>query len=409
MKRASGDPDERNGAGRDAVAIPTKSEPIGSRADGPEGAPETPQTSPFAIDFSGDTGPSATGSQPISFGGSAAPAIAITSSGLGIPDLGEAGEGRTESKLLIIGSGPAGLTAAIYAARANLEPIVLAGSSPGGQLMITSDVENYPGFPEGILGPDLMARFRDQAIRFGAHVVDVDIDRVDFSSRPFHVWARGVEYQGEAVIVATGASALWLGLESEMRLRGRGDSACATCDGYFIRNREIAVVGGGDTALEEALFLTRFASKVHLLHRRDAFRASKIMVDRAVAHPKIAIRTNIAVDEVLGDEKVHGLRLRDTVTDATSDVPMEGLFVAIGYRPNTEVLKDWLEVDEKGYLVVHDETGSKIDGVFIAGDVHDHRYRQAVTAAGDGCRAAIDAERWLEAQGIAEASTLTAW
>ncbi|HEY8869087.1 MAG TPA: thioredoxin-disulfide reductase [Candidatus Limnocylindrales bacterium] len=409
MKRASRKADERNGTGREPVAIPSKSERLGAHTGDADAAPEAPATNPLAIDFSGDTGPSASAALPISFGGSAAPAIAITSSGLGIPDLGGSGDGRTDSKLLIVGSGPAGLTAAIYAARANLEPIVLAGSSPGGQLMITSDVENYPGFPEGILGPDLMARFREQAIRFGAHVIDVDIDRVDFSSRPFHVWARGVEYQGEAVIVATGASALWLGLESEMRLRGRGVSACATCDGFFFRDREIAVVGGGDTALEEALFLTRFASKVHLLHRRDAFRASKIMVDRAVAHPKIAIRTNVAVDEVLGDEKVHGLRLRDTVTDATSDVPMEGLFVAIGYRPNTEVLKDWLEVDEKGYLVVHDETGSKIDGVFIAGDVHDHRYRQAVTAAGDGCRAAIDAERWLEAQGIAEASTRTAW
>jgi thioredoxin reductase (NADPH) len=318
-------------------------------------------------------------------------------------------DGRTETKLLIVGSGPAGLTAAIYAARANLEPIVLAGSAPGGQLMITSDVENYPGFPDGIQGPDLMAKFREQAERFGTRLVDVDIDRVDFSGRPFRIWARGVEYRGEAVVIATGASALWLGLESETRLRGRGVSACATCDGFFFRDREIAVVGGGDTAFEEATFLTRFASKVHLLHRRDAFRASKIMVDRALANPKIEVHLNTAVDEVLGDAKVEGLLLRDTESGARTEVPMEGLFIAIGYRPNTDVFRDWLEVDPMGYLVVRDETGSAIEGVFIAGDVHDHRYRQAVTAAADGCKAAIDAERWLEAQGITEAATATAW
>jgi len=211
------------------------------------------------------------------------------------------------------------------------------------------------------------------------------------------------------VIVATGASALWLGLESETRLRGRGVSACATCDGFFFRDKEIAVVGGGDTALEEATFLTRFASKVHLLHRRDSFRASKIMVDRAVANPKIDIHTNTAVEEVLGSTKIEGLRLRDTLSDDVRDVPMEGLFIAIGYRPNTEAFRDWLDIDEKGYLVVRDETHSRIEGVFIAGDVHDHRYRQAVTAAADGCKAAIDAERWLESQGITEASTATAW
>jgi thioredoxin reductase (NADPH) len=254
-----------------------------------------------------------------------------------------------------------------------------------------------------------MAAFREQAERFGTQILDVDIERVDFSSRPFRIWARGIEYRAEAVIVATGASALWLGLESETRLRGRGVSACATCDGFFFRDKEIAVVGGGDTALEEATFLTRFASKVHLLHRRDAFRASKIMVDRAKDHPKIQIHTNTAVDEVLGSAKVSGLRLRDTETGATSEVPMDGLFIAIGYKPNTDVFRDWLEVDDKGYLVVHDETGSQIEGVFIAGDVHDHRYRQAVTAAADGCKAAIDAERWLESQGITEATTATAW
>jgi thioredoxin reductase (NADPH) len=314
-----------------------------------------------------------------------------------------------EAKVVIVGSGPAGLTAAIYAARANLEPVVIAGSAPGGQLMLTSDVENYPGFPDGIQGPDLMAAFCGQAERFGTRLVDVDIDRVDFSERPFRIWARGVEYRAQSVIVATGASALWLGLDSETRLRGRGVSACATCDGFFFRDREIAVVGGGDTAFEEATYLTRFASKVHLLHRRDSFRASRIMVDRAYANPKIEVHPNTAIDEVLGDAKVTGLKLRDTISGDERTVPMEGLFVAIGYRPNTEAFRDWLEVDEAGYLVVHDETGSKVDGVFIAGDVHDHRYRQAVTAAADGCKAAIDAERWLEAQGITEHSTATAW
>jgi thioredoxin reductase (NADPH) len=355
----------------------------------------------FAIDFSGDQ---------------AGPVPAVISIDLGQPaaepggpGLGGAGDGRTESKLIIIGSGPAGLTAAIYAARANLEPIVLAGSAPGGQLMITSDVENYPGFPDGIQGPELMQLFRDQAVRFGTRIVDVDVDRVDFSGRPFRLWARGVEYTAESVVVATGASALWLGIESETRLRGRGVSACATCDGFFFRDREIAVVGGGDTAFEEATFLTRFAKKVHLLHRRETFRASKIMVDRARANPKIEIHPNTAVEEVLGDVKVAGLKLRDTQTDVVSEVEMEGLFIAIGYKPNTDVFRDWLEVDEMGYLVVHDDTRSQVDGVFIAGDVHDHRYRQAVTAAGEGCKAAIDAERWLESQGIAEASTATAW
>jgi thioredoxin reductase (NADPH) len=331
------------------------------------------------------------------------------STATGGPSTIRSGEDRVDAKVVIIGSGPAGLTAAIYAARANLEPVVLAGSAPGGQLMLTSDVENYPGFEEGIQGPDLMATMRAQAKRFGSRLIDVDIDRVDFSERPFRIWARGTEYRAQAVIVATGASALWLGLDSETRLRGRGVSACATCDGFFFKDREIAVVGGGDTALEEATYLTRFATKVHLLHRRDTFRASKIMVDRANAHEKIQIHTNIAVEEVLGDNKVNGLRLSDTETGVESHLPVEGLFIAIGYRPNTEAFRDWLDVDEKGYLVVHDETGSKTEGVFIAGDVHDHRYRQAVTAAADGCKAAIDAERWLESEGITEAASATAW
>ncbi len=313
------------------------------------------------------------------------------------------------SKLVIVGSGPAGLTAAIYAARANLEPIVISGYVPGGQLMITSDVENYPGFPEGIQGPELMQKFREQAERFGTRFVDVDLQRVDFSERPFRLWADNSEYTADSVVVATGASALWLGLDNETRLRGRGVSACATCDGFFFRGKKVAVVGGGDTALEEATFLTRFATDVTLLHRRDQFRGSKIMQQRALDHPKINVRWNTEVTDVLGDDKVEGLRLRDTNTGAETDEAIEGLFIAIGYKPNTDAFRDWLDVDDKGYLVVTDETHSKIDGVFVAGDVHDHRYRQAVTAAADGCKAAIDAERWLESQGIAEAATATAW
>ncbi|MFI5262767.1 MAG: thioredoxin-disulfide reductase [Candidatus Limnocylindrales bacterium] len=306
------------------------------------------------------------------------------------------GGAPVEAKVVIVGSGPAGLTAAIYAARANLAPVVIAGYVPGGQLMITSDVENYPGFPEGIQGPELMALFREQATRFGARILDVDVDRVDLSERPFRLWASGVEYRAQAVIVATGASALWLGLDSETRLRGKGVSACATCDGFFFRDKKVAVVGGGDTALEEATFLTRFASEVVLIHRRGDLRGSKIMRDRALANPKISVRWHTAIEEVTGDQVVTGLRLRDTRTGAMSDEAVDGLFVAIGYQPNTAVFRDWLEMDEHGYLVVHHETGSRIEGVFVAGDVHDHRYRQAVTAAGDGCRAAIDAERWLE-------------
>jgi thioredoxin reductase (NADPH) len=346
----------------------------------------------------------------IAFGSAPAAPISFATSTAPIdPGAGSTSSGEpVEGKLLIIGSGPAGLTAAIYAARANLEPIVLAGSTPGGQLMITSDVENYPGFPDGIQGPELMATFRAQAERFGSRIIDVDIERIDFSSRPFRVWARGVEYRGDAVVVATGASALWLGLESETRLRGRGVSACATCDGFFFRDKEIAVVGGGDTAIEEATFLTRFATKVHLLHRRETFRASKIMVDRAFANPKIEVHLNTAVDEVLGDSHVEGLQLRRTDTGVQDALALDGLFVAIGYKPNTDLFRDVLDLDEMGYLTVRDETGSKIEGVFIAGDVHDHRYRQAITAAGEGCKAAIDAERWLEVNGPSPVSSVLA-
>jgi thioredoxin reductase (NADPH) len=314
-----------------------------------------------------------------------------------------------ESNVVIVGSGPAGLTAAIYAARANLAPIVLGGYVPGGQLMITTDVENYPGFPDGIQGPELMELFRRQAERFGARIVDADVEKVDFSGRPFKLWAAGTEYRGQSVIVASGASALWLGLANETRLRGRGVSACATCDGFFFRGKSVAVVGGGDTALEEATFLTRFATDVALIHRRGQLRGSKIMQKRAFDNPKIRVLWNAEVVDVLGKDVVEGLRLRDTETGEEREERTEGLFLAIGYKPNTDVFRDWLEVDEKGYLVVHDETRTKIDGVFVAGDVHDHRYRQAVTAAGDGCKAAIDAERWLESQGIAEAVTATAW
>ena len=302
----------------------------------------------------------------------------------------------SHSKLMIFGSGPAGLTAAIYAARAQLEPTLIAGYEPGGQLMLTSEVENFPGFPEGINGPDLMAKMIAQAERFGTVIVNQDVERVDLSKRPFRAWSAGREFTADAVVIATGASAIWLGLESETRLRGRGVSSCATCDGFFFKGEEVAVVGGGDTALEEALFLTRFATKVHLLVRRDTFRGSKIMVARAQAHEKIQIHFNREVVEVIGEKKTEALKLKDTVSGATEQLAVGGLFVAIGHKPNTELLGGALPVDAAGYLQVKEHSSaSAIDGVFIAGDVHDHRYRQAVTAAGDGCRAALDAERWL--------------
>ncbi|HET6745404.1 MAG TPA: thioredoxin-disulfide reductase [Candidatus Limnocylindria bacterium] len=314
-------------------------------------------------------------------------------------------------KVAIIGSGPAGLTAAIYASRANLEPIVFAGNAPLGQLMITSDVENYPGFPHGIMGPELMQLFRDQAERFGSNLIDRDVTKVDFAERPFKLWVGDDLYLADAVIVATGASALWLGLTSEEEFRGRGVSACATCDGFFFRDRDVAVVGGGDTALEEALFLTKFASKVTMLVRRDAFRGSKIMQDRALNHPKIDVVWNKEVTDVRGDMTVNQLAIRDTANGDESTLDVQGLFVAIGYKPNTDLFKGQLDLDPRGYCKTADDgdTNTNIEGVFVAGDVHDHRYRQAVTAAGDGCKAAIDAERWLESIGEVERVTATNW
>ena len=311
-------------------------------------------------------------------------------------------------EVVIIGSGPAGLTAAIYAARANLKPLVIEGEpssnsdQPGGQLMLTTDVENYPGFPEGIMGPQLMADMRAQATRFGAEIVTLKVSRADFSARPFAIWIGDPDtteptYTAEAVIVSTGARSVMLGLEAEQRLIGHGLSTCATCDGFFFRDQEIAVVGGGDSAMEEAGFLTKFASKVTLIHRRDALRASKIMQQRAFDNPKIEFAWNSVVVDVVGGTKVEALALRDTVTGEERDLPVTGVFIAIGHRPNTDLFTDQLDMDDAGYLVTGaDRSTTNIEGVFACGDVQDHTYRQAVTAAGSGCMAAIDAERWLE-------------
>ncbi len=299
-------------------------------------------------------------------------------------------------ELIIVGGGPAGYTAALYAARADLEPLVIEGFAWGGQLMITSDVENYPGYPDGVMGPEMMADFRRQAERFGAEFVTDDVTRVDFSQQPLRVWVGDEEHRARSVIVATGASARWLGIESEERHKGRGVSACATCDAAFFREKEVYVVGGGDSAFEEALFLTKFASRVHLVHRRDEFRASKIMVDRAEQNEKLDFVVNAVVDEIVGDQKVEALRLRSTVTDETWEVPADGLFVAIGHDPNTALFRDQLDHDANGYLVTQPgSTATNVPGVFAAGDVQDHTYRQAITAAGSGCMAALDAERFL--------------
>jgi thioredoxin reductase (NADPH) len=312
-------------------------------------------------------------------------------------------------ELIIIGGGPAGYTAALYAARASLRPLVIESVTWGGQLMITSDVENYPGYPDGVMGPDMMAEFRRQAERFGAEFVTDNVTRVDFSERPFRVWVEDEEYRAKAVVVATGANARWLGLDSEERLKGRGVSACATCDGAFFREKHIYVVGGGDSALEEALFLTRFGYKVTIVHRRDEFRASQIMVDRARSHDKIEFLTPYVVEEVLGDNFLTGLRLRNVETDETEDVEAGGLFVAIGHDPNTALFVDQLDHDEAGYLVTRPgSTETNVPGVFAAGDVQDRTYRQAVTAAGSGCMAALDAERFLAAEEGHAGTALTA-
>ena len=306
------------------------------------------------------------------------------------------GESDGHAPALIVGSGPAGYTAAIYAARAELRPIMLAGFEFGGQLMLTTDVENYPGFPDGITGPEMMELFQKQAERFGARVVMDDATRVDLDARPFRVETGEAVFTGDALIVATGASARWLGLESEARLQNRGVSACATCDGALFRGKPMAVVGGGDTAMEEALFLTRFATRVFVIHRRDALRASKIMQERAIANEKIELVWSSVVEEVLGEDAVSGVRIRNRETDVTSELEVEALFVAIGHVPNTELFRPALRANDAGYLLV--EAGSSrtnVEGVFACGDVMDPVYRQAVTAAGTGCMAAIDAERWL--------------
>jgi len=311
----------------------------------------------------------------------------------------------THHHLIIIGSGPAGLTAAIYAARANLAPFVIEGKpsstivQPGGQLMLTTDVENFPGFPEGIMGPELMMRFRDQAARFGATFLSGKATSIEFGERPLKVHVRDEVFTADSVIISTGAQSLMLGLEAEERLIGHGVSTCATCDGFFFRGKEIAVVGGGDSAIEEANFLTKFASKVTLIHRRDSLRASKIMQDRALNNPKIEMLWNTAVTEIVGKDQLESISLQNTVTAERSSLAVAGLFIAIGHRPNTDVFKGVIDMEDSGYLITRpDSTYTNIPGVFACGDVKDHVYRQAITAAGSGCMAAIDAERWLEQQ-----------
>lgn len=308
---------------------------------------------------------------------------------------------ETEKRdVIIIGSGPAGLTAAIYTARANLKPLVFAGFQPGGQLMITTEVENYPGFKAGIQGPELMDELRSQAERFGAEIIDSEATKVELGPDKKIVWDEDEAYEAKTVIISTGATANLLGIENEDRLMGRGVSACATCDGFFFKDKEICVVGGGDSAMEEATYLTRFASKVYLIHRRDAFRASKIMIQKAEENNKIEFVMNTVVEDVLGDEKVTGVKLKNTVNGEISELKVDGMFVAIGHTPNTELFKGQLEVDDSGYLVTSNDkskiTGTSIPGVFACGDVQDSHYRQAITAAGSGCSAALDAERYIE-------------
>jgi thioredoxin reductase (NADPH) len=311
-----------------------------------------------------------------------------------------AGTPHEIENVTILGTGPAGLTAAIYAARANLSPLCVEGTQPGGQLTITTEVENYPGFPHGVQGPEMMVSFRQQAERFGTRFKQGDVQKVDLTKRPFTLTlADGSEVKTQTLIISTGASAKLLGLKNESRLMGRGVSACATCDGFFFRNQDIAIVGGGDTAMEEANFLTRFAKSVTLIHRRDTFRASKVMQDRTLKNPKIKVIYDTAVEDIVGENEVTGLKLKNLKTGALSDLAVTGLFVAIGHQPNTKLFQGQLPTDEAGYLIVRPgSTYTEIPGVFAAGDVADHVYRQAITAAGTGCMAAIDAERWLENQ-----------
>lgn len=322
--------------------------------------------------------------------------------------------------VIIVGSGPAGLTAAIYTARAGLRPLIVEGEvsstsdQPGGQLMLTTEVENYPGFVDGVLGPELMSSMRQQAARFGAEYLTTKVTKVDLARRPFRLWTDTpdggtLELQTRSLIVATGARSLLLGLDNEVELIGHGVSTCATCDGFFFRGQHIAVVGGGDSAIEEATFLTRFAETVSIIHRRDELRASKIMQDRAFSNPKIQFVWNSVVTELLGEDgKLRGVKLRNVRTGEESELPVTGLFVAIGHAPNTDVFRGWLDMDDAGYLRVTKGTATNIDGVFAAGDVSDHEYRQAITAAGSGCMAALDAERWLEAQADAQREPVTA-
>jgi len=304
-----------------------------------------------------------------------------------------------ERDVVILGSGPAGYTAALYAARANLRPLVLKGLEAGGQLMLTTEVENYPGFADGIMGPELMDAMEKQAARFDAEIVAQVVTRVDLSERPFGVWAGDQEWRAKTLILATGASAKWLGVPGEDTLRGRGVSACATCDGFFFRDRELVVVGGGDTAMEEATFLTKFASKVTIVHRRDEFRASKIMQERVLSNPKVSVIWNSLIEEIMGDGAVAGVRLRDVGTGEVTELATDGVFMAIGHTPNTDLVKGQLDLTDTGYVLVQEPTTrTSVLGVFAAGDVTDVIYRQAVTAAGQGCKAAIDAERFLEEQ-----------
>jgi thioredoxin reductase (NADPH) len=299
-------------------------------------------------------------------------------------------------KVIIIGSGPAGLTAAIYSGRALLSPLMFEGYQAGGQLMTTTDVENFPGFPKGIMGPELMQQFREQALRFGTKIETKDVTRVDFSSKPFKVYVEDKEYQAESVIVSTGASAKLLGLDDERRLMGKGVSTCATCDGAFFRNQELIVIGGGDSAMEEATFLTRFGSKVTIVHRSEKFRASQIMIEKAKKNPKIHWILNAEVQKIEGENEVSAIVVKDKASGKVTTIPAQGVFVAIGHKPNTDLFKGQLELDEAGYIRTHDGTKTSVKGVFASGDVQDHVYRQAITAAGSGCQAAIDCERFLE-------------